>query len=373
MKKVMLVLLVLLFTSVCNAMIVENGATSVITYFVLRDQTAGTVDVGVTLANIDLYYIEEQIAISAKVDAVAHAAATDAWDDGEVYHCGYGVYRVDWPDAAFDGGIGKKVQLIVIDGDAGAFTEVLEVELSPPVNVITVAGTSQTGNDNGADINAVLTDTEAADTTTEIRTLLTGADTPVAKETTSTTISTAVGNIETDTAAVDTTTEMRTFLTGGDTAVSTITTAQVNTEADNAFATYDPPTKAEMDTGHGLLATEAKQDIMDTNVDDIEADTAAVDTTSEMRTFLTGGDTAVSTVTAAGVWTVTMSDLAAVPAYNASALDAVNYLFEYFRNKMTVTVSEIALLKDDAATPFTEANIDDDDTTFTRGEFGAVD
>lgn len=38
-----------------------------------------------------------------------------------------------------------------------------------------------------------------------------------------------------------------------------------------------------------------------TNIADIETDTAAVDTTSEMRTFLTGGDTAVSTVTTAQV------------------------------------------------------------------------
>jgi len=43
--------------------------------------------------------------------------------------------------------------------------------------------------------------------------------------------------------------------------------ASVNTEADTALSDYDPPTKAEMDTGHGLLATEAKQDIIDTNVD----------------------------------------------------------------------------------------------------------
>ena len=33
------------------------------------------------------------------------------------------------------------------------------------------------------------------------------------------------------------------------------------------------PTKAEMDTAHGLLATEAKQDIIDTNVDDIKSAT----------------------------------------------------------------------------------------------------
>lgn len=45
------------------------------------------------------------------------------------------------------------------------------------------------------------------------------------------------------------------------------TPAQVATE----LGTYDGPTKAEMDTGHGLLATEAKQDIIDTVVDAIKA------------------------------------------------------------------------------------------------------
>ncbi len=45
----------------------------------------------------------------------------------------------------------------------------------------------------------------------------------------------------------------------------------VNVEADTALTDYDPPTKAEMDTGHGLLSTEAKQDIIDTAVDAIKA------------------------------------------------------------------------------------------------------
>lgn len=38
----------------------------------------------------------------------------------------------------------------------------------------------------------------------------------------------------------------------------------------NPVTDYDGPTKAEMDTAHALLATEAKQDIIDTNVDQIE-------------------------------------------------------------------------------------------------------
>lgn len=124
-----------------------------------RDQTAGTVDTGVTVTNIDCYYIEDGALISAKFDVVAHANGDDAFDDEEGFHMGYGVYRIDFPDAAFDGGVGKRVQLIAIDGDGGAFTEIMEVELSAPVNTVAVGGTTQTANDNGADINAVLLDT----------------------------------------------------------------------------------------------------------------------------------------------------------------------------------------------------------------------
>ena len=93
-------------------------------------------------------------------------------------------------------------RVIVWNGSA----EETIIDSSGRTDVGKIAGTSQTANDNGADINAILADTEA----------------------------------------VDTTTEMRTFLTGGDTPVSTVTTAQVNTEADNAFATYDPPTQTEL-------------------------------------------------------------------------------------------------------------------------------
>ena len=48
----------------------------------------------------------------------------------------------------------------------------------------------------------------------------------------------------------------------------------VNTEADTALTGYAGPTKTQMDTAHGLLATEAKQDTMQGNVTDIIADTA---------------------------------------------------------------------------------------------------
>jgi len=52
--------------------------------------------------------------------------------------------------------------------------------------------------------------------------------------------------------------------------------AAIQSEANDALVAYAPPTKAEMDTGHGLLATEAKQDTINGIVDDILVDTAGL-------------------------------------------------------------------------------------------------
>lgn len=73
-------------------------------------------------------------------------------------------------------------------------------------------------------------------------------------------------------------------------ALTTQEKADVNTEADTALTDYDAPTKAEMDTGHGLLATEAKQDIIDTVVDAIKAVTDLLPDSgalSDLATILT--------------------------------------------------------------------------------------
>lgn len=126
---------------------IENGATGVITYFVMRDRTTEVRDTGITIGNLEMYYIEDQGAESGNVFSQAHGAITDAWDDGECIHVGHGVYRADWPDAAFDGGVGKKVQLTLVDGDAGAFTETFEYILSPPSNMVSISGDS-TAADN---------------------------------------------------------------------------------------------------------------------------------------------------------------------------------------------------------------------------------
>ena len=131
-------------------MIVANGATDVTTYWVLRDSTAHNPKTDVTVTDIDLYYVEQGAAISAKADATALAAADSAHSDNKAFHVGQGLYRIDWPDAAFDGGAGKTVTLIVVC--SGVDTTYLEVELSPAVNTVAVGGTTQTARDLGASV-----------------------------------------------------------------------------------------------------------------------------------------------------------------------------------------------------------------------------
>lgn len=123
-------------------MIVRAGQTDVTTYFVLRDSTAhapittpitGTDQAADTATGIDLYYVVDGAAISSKVDAVSLGAADAAHADNKVFHVGQGLYRIDWPDAAFAGAAGTRVHLIVVC--SGVDTTFYEQELSPAADV----------------------------------------------------------------------------------------------------------------------------------------------------------------------------------------------------------------------------------------------
>ncbi|MCK5617105.1 hypothetical protein KAR91_85370 [Candidatus Pacearchaeota archaeon] len=149
MKKLIVFLIILLGLCVpAEAELRENGSTSNIVYFVMTDRTTGVRDTTITIGNLEMYYIEDQAAESADAFVGTHGAVTDAYTTGECIHVGHGVYRTDWPNAAFDGGIGKKVHLTLVDGDAGAFDETIMVELSVPVDSVlvdSVTPTSQAG------------------------------------------------------------------------------------------------------------------------------------------------------------------------------------------------------------------------------------
>jgi hypothetical protein len=70
-----------------------------------------------------------------------------------------------------------------------------------------------------------------------------------------------------------------------------------------------------------------------------------------------------------------MADLAAVPAINATIVEAINWIYVICRNRKRTnkTTKEIEVYKDNSTTKFAESDVDDDGTFFDQGKFGAVD
>jgi hypothetical protein len=128
-------------------MILQSGSADVSTYFVARLVADGTEATGLTPADFDLQYTRSGAAASTKADAIlningvggAHVDNTvievDATDSP-------GLYRVDWPDAAFAAGVGEVVLVVNV---ATAFSEHLRVTLSPPVDVVAIDGDEAAG------------------------------------------------------------------------------------------------------------------------------------------------------------------------------------------------------------------------------------
>ena len=204
---------------------------------------------------IDDYLTVQETLHDSSGDAVAATGAVDIW----VYEDDNDTQIIDLTMDAFDSVTGlyeQKFQLtsgagfeagktytILIqataDGASGIITHIFQINAAssveqwagtnvaspatagyPAVTIKDGTGTGEIDTSSGTvllrsatetQIDNIETDTAAADTTTELRTLMTGADTPVAKESTLTsmdskldTIDTNVDDIETDTSAYDT-------------------------------------------------------------------------------------------------------------------------------------------------------------------------
>ena len=135
---------------------VIGGTTDVTTYFVLRTAADGTATTGATIADIDLQYIRTGALPSAKADAIALAAVDSAHADNRAIEVDAtdapGLYRVDWPDAAFAAGVRQVVLTIKL---AGSFTEHMAVEIDPPVGVAASVTGNVGGNVAGSVANVV--------------------------------------------------------------------------------------------------------------------------------------------------------------------------------------------------------------------------
>ncbi|KKL56397.1 hypothetical protein LCGC14_2245840, partial [marine sediment metagenome] len=87
-------------------MLVAGGSTNVTTYFAMRKTSDGTAATGLTPGDFDLQYTRSGAAAAAKVDASLNGNGVGgAHSDSTVIEVDAtsspGLYRVDWPDAAF--------------------------------------------------------------------------------------------------------------------------------------------------------------------------------------------------------------------------------------------------------------------------------
>lgn len=204
------------------------------------------------------------------------------------------------------------------------------------VKLITAAGPTKTEMDTAHALLATEAKQDIIDTNVdqiETAVITNAAGTDISADVAAVKVDTAATLV--DTAEIGTAGAGLTDLGG----MSTGMKAEVNAEADTALSDYDPPTKAEMDTGHGLLATEAKQDIIDTNVDQIEA--ATVGTISELSQ--------------------------GAPSATPTLKEAVMLPYMKVRNKSTVTATQDSVYND-ADTVIAKSTLSDDGTTFTKDE-----
>lgn len=122
-------------------MLVKAGDTNVTTYFAMRLTADGKAATGLTPADFDLQYVRSGLVPVAKVDMVALAATNTAHTDNRGIEIDAidqpGIYRIDWPDAAFSTGVREVILTAKV---ATAFTEHLRVELNAPVDVVAVSG-----------------------------------------------------------------------------------------------------------------------------------------------------------------------------------------------------------------------------------------
>ncbi len=188
MKKLIAIILLSVMAVTFGAEIVENGATSVILYVVICDAD-GDPNESVTVTDLDFFWVETGAALESDTSITACSSSSAAYATGTAIHLEEGLYRVDFDDDCFDGGVGKQVQLIVDDVGTSNRTSFLSILLTPAVDANKVAGatpaTPATINaatfadpnwtDLATNIDDIETDTAAMDDAAGMKTLVWGS------------------------------------------------------------------------------------------------------------------------------------------------------------------------------------------------------
>ncbi len=404
-------------------MLVQAGSTDVTTYFQLRN-TDGTDATGLTITNIDLQYTRSGASPAAKVDATALGAANSSHSDNTAIEIDAtdqpGLYRVDWPDAAF---ASSAREVILTVKCTGVRTESLRVQLTgfdPAVAYATATALAaletkvdtiddfldteiaaiKAKTDNLPSDPADASDIASSFTTVngKLDTIDDFLDTEVAA------IKAKTDNLPSDPAdASDIASSFTTVNTKLDTIDDFIDTevAAIKAKTDNLPS--DPADasdiSASFSTVNGKLDT--IDDFLDTEVaaikaktDNLPSDPAdASDIAASFSTVNTKLDTIDDFIdTEIGALTTAVDALPTASEVNAEVLDVmrtdtfaepgqgtpaattsmgakIDYLYQSMRNKTEQTSSELKVYLDNGSTVARKAAVSDDGTTATRGEF----
>jgi hypothetical protein len=389
-------------------MIVKPGSTDVTTYFHLRLAADGTDATGLTITAMDLQYVRSGEAPAAKVDATALAATNSAHGDNQAIEIDAtdqpGVYRVDWPDAAF---AASAREVILTVKCATVFTESLRVQLQqvhadvthwlgtaaatptvagvPEVDLTHIGGSAVTAASGIPEVKvasiandaitaaAIATDAigaaELADGAITAATFAAGAidATAIAAG--------AIGASEIADGAID----AATFAAGAITAAA-IATDAIDADALAADAVTEIQsglaTAAALDTVDNFLDTEvaaikAKTDNLPADpadASDVAAGIAGLDAKLDtIDNFLDTEIAAIKAVT--DLFTAAQSEPTGVPAANATPMAKIAWIAMLARNKITQTATTQLVLADDGSTTVGTSTVSDDGVTATRGEF----
>jgi hypothetical protein len=386
-------------------MIVRKDSTDVTTYFQMR-LLAGGDGTGLTISDFDLSYTRSGAATAAKVDAVALAAADTAHTDNrgievDATDCP-GLYRFDWPDAAFATGLNG---VILTVKHASCFTESLRIELVSynPNDTVRLGLTALPNAAADAAGGLPISDAGGLDLDAQI-----GTDIDAILVDTGTTLQGEVDGIQADTEDIQT--RLPAALTGGkmDSAMTAaannvITASVLDTTAiaEIADGVWDEATVGHAGAGStGVALTDiltdtgttldGKIDTIDGIVDSILVDTgttldtaiADLPTNAELATALGTADDAVlaaiaalNNLSAASVLTQVNSALdtaiselgVAAPTATPTLRTGLMLLYMALRNK--VDVDKTALTKEvhnNAGTVVTTKTLSDDGTTYSE-------
>jgi hypothetical protein len=178
---------------------VKKGATDQTFYFKLVDSAAGTPETGLTITNIDATYVRNRAA-AVKNDLTALGAANSAHADNQGIEVDStnapGLYRIDFPDAAFATGADKVILSVTCTGCDPAMKEIELVD-NVTADAVALLPAALVGGRMDCSVGAMAANTitaaaTAADFTTEVTSGL-------AQEAT---LATVAGYLDTEIAAI---------------------------------------------------------------------------------------------------------------------------------------------------------------------------